>query len=83
MNIGFDQPLYLLPFDHRESFETKLFGWKGALSDEHTAEIVSAKRVIYDGFQAAIAGGANFSMERLSSPVPALIGVPCARTTSW
>jgi hypothetical protein len=29
MNIGFDQPLYLLPFDHRESFETKLFGWEG------------------------------------------------------
>ena len=58
MNIGFDQPLYLLPFDHRESFETKLFGWEGALSTEHTAEIAAAKRVIYDGFQAAIAGGA-------------------------
>src|SRR6476620_1709372 len=58
MNIGFDQPLYLLPFDHRESFETKLFGWEGALSAEHTAEIAAAKRVIYDGFQAAIAGGA-------------------------
>ena len=54
MNIGFDQPLYLLPFDHRESFETKLFGWEGALSAEHTAEIAAAKRVIYDGFQAAI-----------------------------
>jgi hypothetical protein len=24
-----------LPFDHRESFETKLFGWEGALSAEH------------------------------------------------
>jgi len=58
MNIGFDQPLYLLPFDHRESFETKLFGWEGALSAEHTAEIAAAKRVIYDGFQAAILGGA-------------------------
>jgi myo-inositol catabolism protein IolC len=57
MNIGFDQPLYLLPFDHRESFETKLFGWQGALSAAHTAEIAAAKQVIYDGFQAAIAGG--------------------------
>jgi 5-dehydro-2-deoxygluconokinase len=57
MNIGFDQPLYLLPFDHRESFETKLFGWEGALSAAHTAEIAAAKRVIYDGFQAAIADG--------------------------
>ena len=58
MNIGFDQPLYLLPFDHRESFETKLFGWEGALSAAHTAQIAAAKQVIYDGFLAAIAGGA-------------------------
>jgi hypothetical protein len=28
---GFDRPLYLLPFDHRASFETKMFGWEGAL----------------------------------------------------
>lgn len=27
--IGFDQPLYILPFDHRGSFETKMFGWHG------------------------------------------------------
>jgi 5-dehydro-2-deoxygluconokinase len=58
MNVGFDQPLYLLPFDHRESFETKLFGWEGALSAAHTAEIAAAKQVIYDGFLAAIAAGA-------------------------
>jgi hypothetical protein len=25
--IGFNQPLYILPFDHRASFETKMFGW--------------------------------------------------------
>jgi len=24
--IGFDQPLYILPFDHRGSFKTKMFG---------------------------------------------------------
>ena len=27
--IGFDRPLYILPFDHRGSFEKKLFGWHG------------------------------------------------------
>ena len=27
MNVGFDKPLYVLPFDHRGSFETKMFGW--------------------------------------------------------
>ena len=24
---GYDRPLYILPFDHRGSFETKMFGW--------------------------------------------------------
>jgi myo-inositol catabolism protein IolC len=57
MSIGFDQPLYILPFDHRGSFQTKMFGWKGTLTAEQTAEIAAAKRVIYDGFQAALAGG--------------------------
>ncbi len=47
--VGFDQPLYILPFDHRASFQTKMFGWKGALSPEQTARIASAKQVIYDG----------------------------------
>jgi 5-dehydro-2-deoxygluconokinase len=54
---GFDQPLYVLPFDHRESFENKLFGWEGALTPEQTAEVAAAKRVIYDGFVAAVNGG--------------------------
>ena len=57
MAIGYDQPLYLLPFDHRESFQTKMFGWKGTLSAAQTAEIAAAKQVIYDGFLAAVAGG--------------------------
>jgi myo-inositol catabolism protein IolC len=55
--VGFDQPLYLLPFDHRGSFQTKMFGWKGALSSEQTAQIAAAKRVIYDGFRTAVAAG--------------------------
>jgi len=55
--VGFDQPLYLLPFDHRGSFQTKMFGWKGALSSEQTVQIAAAKRVIYDGFRTAVAAG--------------------------
>lgn len=59
MNIrGYQEPLYILPFDHRGSFETGMFGWKGALTDEQTAQIAAAKQVIYDGFQEAIANGA-------------------------
>jgi myo-inositol catabolism protein IolC len=57
MNIGYDKPLYIQPFDHRGSFQTKLFGWKGKLADDQTAEIAASKRVIYDGFEAAIAAG--------------------------
>ena len=57
MTIGFDQPLYILPFDHRGSFQTKMFGWKGTLSPEQTAEIAATKQVIYDGFKAAVAAG--------------------------
>jgi myo-inositol catabolism protein IolC len=54
---GYERPLYIQPFDHRESFQTKLFGWKGGLTAEQTAAVVAAKLVIYDGFQAAVAGG--------------------------
>lgn len=54
---GFERPLYILPYDHRGSFETGMFGWRGALTPEQTAEIAAAKQVIYDGFQKAIAEG--------------------------
>ena len=57
MTLGFDKHLYVLPFDHRGSFETKMFGWEGALTEEQTAQIAAAKRVIYDGFEAAVAAG--------------------------
>jgi myo-inositol catabolism protein IolC len=57
MPRGYDRPLYIQPFDHRGSFQAKLFGWKPPLSDAQTAEIASAKRVIYDGFQSALAAG--------------------------
>lgn len=55
--VGFNQPLYILPFDHRGSFQTKMFGWKGTLSPYQTAEIAATKQVIYDGFKAAIQAG--------------------------
>ena len=54
---GYDRPLYILPFDHRGSFETKMFGWHEPLSAEQTAQIAAAKQIIYDGFRAAVAGG--------------------------
>jgi myo-inositol catabolism protein IolC len=55
--LGFDQPLYILPFDHRGSFQTNMFGWKGALTSEQTAAVAATKQVIYEGFTAAVATG--------------------------
>jgi 5-dehydro-2-deoxygluconokinase len=54
---GYDRPLYILPFDHRGSFETKMFGWHEPLSADQTAQIAAAKQLIYEGFKAAVAGG--------------------------
>jgi myo-inositol catabolism protein IolC len=34
-----------------------MFGWQSPLSPEQTAEIAAAKRVIYDGFKAAVTAG--------------------------
>jgi len=53
--IGYNRPLYILPFDHRGSFVTKMFGWQGNLTPAQTSEIVQAKQVIYDGFKVAVA----------------------------
>lgn len=56
--IGFTQDLFIMPFDHRGSFQEKLFGIKGrAPSPEETAEIASYKKIIYEGFKKAIAAG--------------------------
>ncbi|HEV3447968.1 MAG TPA: DUF2090 domain-containing protein [Gemmataceae bacterium] len=57
MTPGFDQPLYILPYDHRGSFQTKMFGWTGTLTTDQTAQIAAAKQVIYDAFKAALAAG--------------------------
>ena len=56
--LGFDKPLYIMPFDHRGSFQKKLFGWPDPLNEQQTAEIAASKQVIYDGFRAALKLGA-------------------------
>ncbi len=57
MSLGYAKPLYVLPFDHRGSFQKGMFGWSGTLTAEQTAEIAKTKQIIYDGFKAAVAGG--------------------------
>src|SRR5260370_3116804 len=55
MITGYTRPLYLLPFDHRASYISGLFGWKGPLNVEQMVTVANSKHVIYEGFQQAIA----------------------------
>lgn len=56
--LGFTRDLFIMPFDHRGSFQEKLFGIKGrAPNAAETAEIAKYKKIIYDGFEKAIAAG--------------------------
>ena len=57
MTIGFDKPLYILPFDRRATFQSKMFGWNGTLTSAQSEAITAAKRVISDGFKAALEAG--------------------------
>ncbi len=48
-----------MPFDHRGSFQEKLFGIKGRQpTAEETLEIAGYKRIIYEGFKKAVDAGA-------------------------
>src|SRR5215469_12694736 len=55
MITGYTRPLYLLPFDHRASYISGLFGWKEPLTVEQMVTVANSKHVIYAGFQQAIA----------------------------
>jgi myo-inositol catabolism protein IolC len=55
MITGYTRPLYLLPFDHRASYISGLFGWKEPLNVEQMVTVAHSKQVIYAGFQQAIA----------------------------
>ncbi len=55
MITGYTRPLYILPFDHRASYVSGLFGWKEPLNVEQMVTVADSKHVIYEGFQQAIA----------------------------
>jgi 5-dehydro-2-deoxygluconokinase len=57
MDIGYDRPLYILPFDHRASFEKGLFGFSAPLTAEQTARVAASKQVVYDGLKLALTKG--------------------------
>jgi myo-inositol catabolism protein IolC len=59
MTLGYDGTLYILAFDHRGSFQKKMFGIEGDPSDEQTGTISDAKHLIFEGMLKAVEQGAE------------------------
>jgi myo-inositol catabolism protein IolC len=57
MALGYDGKLYILAFDHRGSFQKKMFGIQGEPTAEETATIADAKHLIYEGMEVAVKRG--------------------------
>jgi 5-dehydro-2-deoxygluconokinase len=53
MALGYDGKLFVLAFDHRGSFQKKMFGIEGDPSEEQSETIADAKHLIWEGMQAA------------------------------
>jgi len=49
MALGYDGKLYILAFDHRGSFQKKMFGIQGDPTPEETERITDSKHLIYEG----------------------------------
>ena len=59
MALGYDGKLYILAFDHRGSFQKKMFGIEGEPSQEQAETIADAKRLIFEGMLKAVDQGAE------------------------
>ncbi len=59
MALGYDGKLYILAFDHRGSFQKKMFGIEGDPTPEETETIADAKQLIYEGMAQAVSRGAE------------------------
>jgi myo-inositol catabolism protein IolC len=57
MALGYDGKLYILAFDHRGSFQKKMFGIEGDPTPEETATITDAKKLIFEGMEKAVERG--------------------------
>ena len=59
MALGYDGKLYILAFDHRGSFQKKMFGIDGAPTPEQSETISDSKRLIFEGMLEAVHRGAE------------------------
>jgi myo-inositol catabolism protein IolC len=78
MALGYDGKLYILAFDHRGSFQKKMFGIEGDPTEEETAKIADAKKLIFEGMEKAVERGVDASAtgvlvdEQFGSDIPKL-----------
>src|SRR3954471_17225482 len=78
MALGYDGKLYILAFDHRGSFQKKMFGIEGEPSQEETDTISDAKKLIYEGMEIAVERGVDADAtgvlvdEQFGSDIPTL-----------
>ena len=59
MELGYDGKLYILAFDHRGSFQKKMFGIEGDPDPDQTKTISDAKHLIFEGLLKASERGAE------------------------
>jgi myo-inositol catabolism protein IolC len=59
MALGYSGKLYILAFDHRGSFQKKMFGIEGDPTPEQTETISDAKRLIFEGLLKATEQGVD------------------------
>ncbi len=46
MNLGYDKALYVLPFDHRQSYVTDMFHFKPPLDATQHEQVIDTKQVL-------------------------------------
>jgi len=59
MTLGYDGKLYILAFDHRGSFQKKMFGIEEEPTAEQTETISDAKHLIFEGMLKAVEAGVD------------------------
>ena len=59
MSFGYSGKLYILAFDHRGSFQKKMFGIEGDPTPDQTEQIADAKHLIFEGLLKATEEGVD------------------------
>src|SRR5262249_55190999 len=76
-DLGFDQPLYILPSAHRGSFKRALLGGRGALPKARADGVPPSRAILSEASPAAVGGG--FPKDRAGLPVDEHFGAAFLR----